>query len=47
MGAPVIVYSGHMFGQGCAEEPVLAGRIAAALAKDFGTVRLYRLVSAD
>ncbi|HYD25164.1 MAG TPA: adenylate/guanylate cyclase domain-containing protein [Croceibacterium sp.] len=28
---PVVVYSGHMFEQGCAEEPALAGRIAAAL----------------
>jgi hypothetical protein len=98
MGAPVIVYSGHMSEQDCAEEPALEGRIAAALdglgsrerfgagacgasiligdvyctepfasalildgvddlepvalgeralAKDFGTVLLYRLVSAD
>ena len=31
MGAPVIVYSGHMFEQDCAEEPALADRIAAAL----------------
>ena len=33
---PVIVYSGHMFEQDCAEEPALAGRIAAAL-EELGT----------
>jgi len=30
---PVIVYSGHMFEQDCAEEPALARRVAAALAE--------------
>lgn len=29
--APIVVYSGHMFEQGCAEESALAGRISAAL----------------
>ena len=28
---PVVVYSGHMFEQDCAEEPALAARISAAL----------------
>ena len=31
MGSPVIVYSGHMFEQDCAEEPALAARIRAAI----------------